>query len=815
MTSTFVNDLRLNEQGTGDNSGSWGTVTNTNLELIGEALGFGEQQVFPQDQNADTTIADGASDPARAMYFRVTSAGNLTATRQMTIIPNTTSRLMFIENATSGSQSILVKCGSDSAGDKVTIPTGLTKVVYLTGAGGSGTVVDAFAALSVDDLLVDDDLTVTDDLVVGGLATIGETLAVTGVLTTTAATVFNGGFASNADSTITVDDNGYNLTLISTDTDENSGPRLKFFRNSANPAADDFIGLIDFTGEDAGGNETRYANIVAQIASPVAGGEGGKLILEVATHDGEMQTGFEIIDGNAEDELDVNIGSGTSSVTTIAGTLTSTGTVGVRAAAASAVALTVKSTGNTASALVVQQTGNTDGWGLTPDNTNGNLDFVRIGGGAGTYFRIGVDGSVSTPTLGSNNVRLGENAGNTIASGGNSNVCIGVNAGTAITTGDNNVAVGFDALTLEDGNGFNVAIGHSALKTLNAGASGFNTAVGHEAGTLIDLGIHNTLIGGRAGDKLAHSDFNVAVGVNALGADTLGFGSVAIGVSALQTMDFTSSTETRCTAVGYQAGKLNQTGTDNTLIGAQCGDAITTGFQNTGVGHDALGASDDGQNNVAVGFLALNGNCGDNNTAVGESALAVSTGTNNQCFGNSAGAAITGGNYNTIVGNHTGNGDSVDIRGADNNLIIADGQGNVRISYRSDGNTFQIPDLYSNTSSGSANMVALASGTIARATSSLRYKKDVADATHGLSEVLNLRPVTYKGKGGEDGDTVYGGLIAEEVHAAGLTEFVEYDTQNRPDALHYSNMVSLCIKAIQEQQATITALTDRIAVLEG
>ena len=122
MTSTFVNDLRLNEQGTGDNSGSWGTVTNTNLELIGEALGFGEQQVFPQDQNADTTIADGASDPARAMYFRVTSAGNLTATRQMTIIPNTTSRLMFIENATSGSQSILVKCGSDSAGDKVTIP---------------------------------------------------------------------------------------------------------------------------------------------------------------------------------------------------------------------------------------------------------------------------------------------------------------------------------------------------------------------------------------------------------------------------------------------------------------------------------------------------------------------------------------------------------------------------------------------------------------------------------------------------------------------------------------------------------------------
>ena len=45
---------------------------------------------------------------------------------------------------------------------------------------------------------VDDDLTVTDDVAIGGLATVGGTLGVTGVLTTTAATVFNGGFASNA-----------------------------------------------------------------------------------------------------------------------------------------------------------------------------------------------------------------------------------------------------------------------------------------------------------------------------------------------------------------------------------------------------------------------------------------------------------------------------------------------------------------------------------------------------------------------------------------------------------------------------------------
>jgi hypothetical protein len=58
-------------------------------------------------------------------------------------------------------------------------------------------------------------------------------------------------------------------------------------------------------------------------------------------------------------------------------------------------------------------------------------------------------------------------------------------------------------------------------------------------------------------------------------------------------------------------------------------------------------------------------------------------------------------------------------------------------------------------------------------------------------------------------------LIAEEVHDAGLTEFVQYNDDGEPDALAYGNMVSLCIKAIQEQQAIITALETRLSALEG
>ena len=140
--ATYDNDLRLKEIATGDESGTWGTSTNTNLSLIADAMGYGTQDCFATDADATTTVADGAVDPARAMYFKITSSATLTATRTLTIAPNTVSRLMWIENATTGSQSIIIKQGT---GGTVTIESGATKVVYLDGAGAGGAVVDAMA----------------------------------------------------------------------------------------------------------------------------------------------------------------------------------------------------------------------------------------------------------------------------------------------------------------------------------------------------------------------------------------------------------------------------------------------------------------------------------------------------------------------------------------------------------------------------------------------------------------------------------------------------------------------------------------------
>jgi len=140
--ASYDNDLVLKEITTGDESGTWGTSTNTNLSLIGEALSFATLACFPSDADdpSTATVGQATSSPARAMYFKVTSTATLSATRTLTISPNTISRVMFIENATTGSQSINISQGS---GANVTIASGAAKIVYLDGAGSGAAVVDA------------------------------------------------------------------------------------------------------------------------------------------------------------------------------------------------------------------------------------------------------------------------------------------------------------------------------------------------------------------------------------------------------------------------------------------------------------------------------------------------------------------------------------------------------------------------------------------------------------------------------------------------------------------------------------------------
>lgn len=154
-------------------------------------------------------------------------------------------------------------------------------------------------------------------------------------------------------------------------------------------------------------------------------------------------------------------------------------------------------------------------------------------------------------------------------------------------------------------------------------------------------------------------------------------------------------------------------------------------------------------------------------------------------------------NYIELTNNSTTNPPYFSAKGSDTNI-------DARFEAKGTG-TLRSESSYTNTTASAANVFINSSGQFLRSTSSLRYKTNVTNYGRGLDDLLKLRPVSYKGKDQRDGDTVFAGLIAEEVDSAGLTEYVVYDEDGRPDALHYSQMVALLINAIKELNAKIEA----------
>ena len=133
MASTYVNDLRLEEIGTGEASGTWGTKTNANLELIGEAFSYGSEAIA----NASThtiTIADGTSDQARSFYLKCTGGGQACT---VTLAPNTVSKVWMIENATNSTLTF-----SQGSGANVAVLTNEVKMIATDGGGSDAIVYD-------------------------------------------------------------------------------------------------------------------------------------------------------------------------------------------------------------------------------------------------------------------------------------------------------------------------------------------------------------------------------------------------------------------------------------------------------------------------------------------------------------------------------------------------------------------------------------------------------------------------------------------------------------------------------------------------
>jgi hypothetical protein len=126
MASTY-SALKIELMGTGDQPGTWGATTNTNLGTALEQAVVGRATAtFPADSDLTLTLTDtNATQVARHFILNVISGVALTSTRNL-IVP-TINKPYIIENNTTGGQSIIVKT---SSGTGVTVPNGRTTMVY-------------------------------------------------------------------------------------------------------------------------------------------------------------------------------------------------------------------------------------------------------------------------------------------------------------------------------------------------------------------------------------------------------------------------------------------------------------------------------------------------------------------------------------------------------------------------------------------------------------------------------------------------------------------------------------------------------------
>ena len=132
MASTYSTNLALELIGTGDQSGTWGTTTNTNLgTLIEQSISGVVTQAITDGASANTTITipNGATGVARNMFIEMTGA--LTVSSTSLIVP-TNKKLYFIYNNTTGGFAVTVKVSGQTG---ISVPNGAKIVLVMNSAG--------------------------------------------------------------------------------------------------------------------------------------------------------------------------------------------------------------------------------------------------------------------------------------------------------------------------------------------------------------------------------------------------------------------------------------------------------------------------------------------------------------------------------------------------------------------------------------------------------------------------------------------------------------------------------------------------------
>lgn len=146
MTSTYAANSGMEIIATGDQSGTWGDTTNTNLGII-DRLTNGVGSISLTGTTHTLTTSNGVL--SNGQYKVLVFGGSPSGTNTVTVSPNTNQHLYVVRN--SSGQSVILSQGS---GGTVTVANGTTKVVYCDGAGSGAAVVDITATFAMSNVVI-------------------------------------------------------------------------------------------------------------------------------------------------------------------------------------------------------------------------------------------------------------------------------------------------------------------------------------------------------------------------------------------------------------------------------------------------------------------------------------------------------------------------------------------------------------------------------------------------------------------------------------------------------------------------------------
>ena len=171
MASTYTTSLKIQEIGSGEQSGVWGNTTNTNWMLIEQAVA-GVQTITMSNANYTLTNLNGVLDEARNMVLVIQGANSGI---YQVIAPLNQPKMYVVSNQTTGGYAITIGA---SSGSVVSIPNGTTAQVYT-----DGTNFYSAQTGSAGDFKVNGNFTVTGNQTDTGNLTVGGNFAASNAAT--------------------------------------------------------------------------------------------------------------------------------------------------------------------------------------------------------------------------------------------------------------------------------------------------------------------------------------------------------------------------------------------------------------------------------------------------------------------------------------------------------------------------------------------------------------------------------------------------------------------------------------------------------